>query len=165
LVSRTQLERVEMYIKTGREEGACVVCGGDRPEGDLARGFFLNPTFFEGVRNDMRICQEEIFGPVLCIQEFEEAADALRAANDSSYALAAAVWTRDIKKAHQFAARLHAGSVWINTVLQSSVVSPWGGPKNSGLGRDNAMQAVDSFTERKSVWIDTDSAPAPSIYG
>lgn len=163
LVSRRQLERVENYIRVGREEGAALLCGGDRPRG-LEQGNFLNPTFFGDVRGTMRIAREEIFGPVLCVQEFADADAALREANDSDFALAASVWTRDIAKAHAFARRLRAGSVWVNTVLQSSVLSPWGGPRHSGQGRDNAMQAVDHYTEWKSVWIDTSATPPPSSY-
>lgn len=163
LVSQRQLERVENYIRIGRAEGASLWCGGDRPA-EPAGGFFLNPTVFEGVNGGMRIAREEIFGPVLCVQEFEDTEAALASANDSSYALAASVWTRDIAKAHACARRLRAGSVWVNTVLQSSVLSPWGGPGHSGLGRDNAMQAVDHYTEWKSVWVDFGARPAPSVY-
>jgi aldehyde dehydrogenase (NAD+) len=163
LVSARQRERVENHIQAGRAEGATLLRGGDRPAG-LEQGFFLNPTFFGNVRGNMRIAREEIFGPVLCIQDFADPAEALQAANDTDYALAAAVWTRDLARAHEFARRLRAGSVWVNTVLQSSVMSPWGGPRNSGQNRDNAMQAVEHFTEPKSVWIDTSAEAAPSAY-
>ncbi len=164
LVSKGQRETVLSYIEAGKREGATLLCGGDAPQGELSNGNFLNPTFFADVNNRMKIAREEIFGPVGSIITFDSPEEALQISNDSAYALAASVWTRDIRKAHRMARELEAGSVWVNTVLQSTVLSPWGGPKDTGVGRDNAMQAVDAYTEQKSVYINTMDYSGKSFY-
>lgn len=164
LVSRGQRETVMSYIEAGKKEGAKVLCGGDIPGGKLAKGNFLNPTFFTGVKNSMKIAREEIFGPVGAIIEFDSPEEAMEIANDSDYALAASVYTKDIRKAHRMARDLVSGSVWVNTVLQSSVLSPWGGPKDTGVGRDNSMQVIEAYTEMKSIYINTEDYSGKSFY-
>jgi len=150
LVSEEQFERVMGYIGIGKEEGATLVTGGIRI-GDA--GFFVQPTIFAQVENRMRIAQEEIFGPVASVIPVQDADDAVRVANDSNYGLAAAVWTRDVAKAHTIAQRLRAGTVWVNTYGPTDSRSPWGGFRDSGFGRELGRQALDLYTEYKSVWV------------
>ncbi|HZM69661.1 MAG TPA: aldehyde dehydrogenase family protein [Candidatus Cryosericum sp.] len=150
-VSEAQRAQVLAYVEKGKAEGARLVCGGERPPG---RGYFVRPTIFDGVRSDMTIAREEIFGPVLAVIRFKDVADVLAAANDSIYGLAAAVWTRDIKKAHQTARRLQAGTVWINTYGLYDSAMPFGGTKQSGYGRELGRQGLLEYTQTKSVWVD-----------
>lgn len=149
-----QLERCESYVRLGVKEGARLLLGGQQPAARQGQGFFFEPTIFVDVRNDMRIAQEEIFGPVLCITPFKVEAEAVALANDSSYGLAAGVWTQDIQRAHRVAQQLQAGTIWINAYRIVSHASPMGGYKNSGYGRENGLQAINDFTTLKSVWID-----------
>jgi aldehyde dehydrogenase (NAD+) len=152
LVSAVQMKRVLDYIDIGRDEGASVVTGGAR-SGD--RGFYVQPTVFAGVRHEMRVSQEEIFGPVAAVIKFENDDDAIRIANGTVYSLAAGVWTADVTRAHRFTRALKAGTVWVNTYGPTDIRLPWGGARDSGLGREHGDIAIDNFTEPKSVWINT----------
>jgi aldehyde dehydrogenase (NAD+) len=152
LVSEVQMKRVLDYIDVGRQEGASVVTGGGRV-GD--RGFFVSPTVFAGVEHDMRVSQEEIFGPVAAVVKFNDERDALRIANGTRYSLAAGVWSGDIGRVHHFARRLKAGTVWVNTFGPTDVRLPWGGMRDSGFGREHGDIAIENFTEPKTVWIST----------
>ena len=151
IVSERQMESVLGYIEKGVEEGARVVAGGGRA--DIGPGYFVRPTVFDDVTSEMTIAREEIFGPVLATLTFEDVDDAIEQANDTMYGLAAAVWTSDMKKAHYVASRLKAGTVWINTYNLYDPASPFGGYKQSGYGRDLGGQALDQYTQLKSVWV------------
>ena len=153
LVSGEQMSKVLGYIEKGKAEGAKLVVGGQRAHVGNGNGFFVQPTVFDGVGNDMTIAREEIFGPVLAAIEFTDVEDAVRAANGNPYGLAAAVWTRDVAKAHRVAQRLHAGTVWINTYNNYDPAAAFGGYKMSGYGRELSMHALEHYTELKSVWV------------
>ena len=153
LVSQPQQQRVLDYVRIGREEGARTLSGGQAPIGELQKGFFVEPTVFGGVHNRMRIAREEIFGPVVCAIPFDDLPDAIAQGNDSPFGLAAGVWTRDIRKAHQVAAALDAGTVWVNCYNAFDNASPWGGFKQSGWGREKGPYGLDLFTQIKSVII------------
>ena len=150
LINRRQLERVLGYIESGKAEGARLVAGGER-EGD--RGFFVRPTVFADARNDMRIAREEIFGPVGTVIPFADADEAVALANDSRYGLAATVWTQDVARAHTLAARLEAGSVWVNGWGAIDPRLPWGGVKGSGYGRELGWAGIVENTDEKVVTI------------
>jgi aldehyde dehydrogenase (NAD+) len=150
LVSREQLDRVLSYVEKGKAEGARLVSGGDRPEGN---GFFLNPTIFAGVKPEMTIAREEIFGPVLAVSSFRDEAEAVEMGNRTIYGLAAAVWTNDVKKAHRIAHALKAGTVWINMYHKLDTGAPFGGYKQSGYGRELGKAALDLYTQTKTVWV------------
>jgi aldehyde dehydrogenase (NAD+) len=152
VVSDVQMKRVLNYIDIGRNEGASVVTGGTR-RGDA--GYFIEPTVFAGVRHEMRISQEEIFGPVAAVIPFKDDEDAIRTANGTVYSLAAGVWTGDIGRAHRFTRRLKAGTVWVNTYGPTDIRLPWGGARDSGFGREHGDAAIDNFTEPKAIWINT----------
>jgi acyl-CoA reductase-like NAD-dependent aldehyde dehydrogenase len=156
-ISQTQLDRVLGYIRTGQEEGAQVVCGGGRDaEGAKARGFYMKPTIFTDVKPQMKIAQEEIFGPVLAAIKFRDADEAVEIANCTIYGLVSAVWTRDITVAHRLAQQINAGSVWINAYNCFDSASPFGGYKQSGFGREMGPHALESYTQVKSVWVALD---------
>jgi acyl-CoA reductase-like NAD-dependent aldehyde dehydrogenase len=152
--SKKQLEGDLRYIEIAKKEGATLVAGGARADIGTGKGYFLQPTVFDGVTPEMTIAREEIFGPVLAAIEFADIDEAIARANDSNYGLAAAVWTRDIKKAHYVARKLQAGTVWINTYNVYDTAAPFGGYKQSGFGREMSMHALEHYTQVKSVWVD-----------
>ncbi|MDQ3876994.1 MAG: aldehyde dehydrogenase family protein [Actinomycetota bacterium] len=152
VVSQEQLERVTGYIDIGRSEGAEVVTGGERAT-EFGDGYYVQPTVFAGVRNDMRIAQEEIFGPVAAVIEVEDVDDAIHVANDTIYGLASAVWTTDLAKAHKVARGIKAGTVWINTYGNFDPAVSFGGYKQSGFGRELGVHSMETYTQTKSVWV------------
>lgn len=165
LVSQEQYDKVAEYIRIGQDEGATLAFGGKllQPE---HKGFFVQPTVFTDVKNSMRIAQEEIFGPVLSVIRFQDEEEAIRLVNDISYGLASAVWSKDIKRAHNFAHRIQAGYVWINTYNVIPVEAPFGGYKNSGIGRELGSAAMDAYTESKTVYVDLmPASPVTGWYG
>jgi len=154
LVSQEQLERVTGYLEIGKKEGAKVLTGGERNTAPgLEGGYFVKPTVFTGVRNDMRIAREEIFGPVVALIPFKDENDAVLQGNDTNYGLAAGVWTRDVSKAHRVARAIRAGTVWVNCYNVFDVMSPFGGYKQSGYGRELGRAALELYTQTKSVWL------------
>ena len=150
VVSQDQFDRVSSYVSLGKEEGARITLGG---EGFSGPGYFVGPTLFEDVHNDMRLAREEVFGPVAALMPFREVDEAIRIANDTDYGLAAAIATRNVSDAHTLARRLRAGVVWVNTHGELDLSFPFGGFKQSGLGRELGAQSLDNFTELKSVFI------------
>ncbi len=153
IVSQQQMETVLGYIETGKKEGAKLIAGGNRVSVDGGKGFFIEPTIFGGVKNDMTIAQEEIFGPVLATLSFDDIDQVIQQANNNPYGLASAVWTRDVKKAHMVSRQLKAGTVWINTYGLMDASLGFGGYKSSGFGRELGMHAIEHYTELKTVWL------------
>jgi aldehyde dehydrogenase (NAD+)/phenylacetaldehyde dehydrogenase len=156
LVSKVQQDRVAGYVEAGLAAGATCRTGGGRGDGDLAGGYFYRPTLLTGVDDDMTVAREEIFGPVLSVMSFEDVDEVVRRANDSSYGLAAGIWTKDISKAHTIAHRLQAGLVWINAYNMLDPTAPFGGFKQSGFGRDLGEEGLHAYTQTKTVWIGLD---------
>lgn len=154
VTTEAQLAKVLEYIEIGKAEGAVPLCGGVRASGGgIDSGWFVEPTIFGDVNNRMRIAQEEIFGPVLCAIPFDTEEDALRLSNDSVYGLGAGVWTRSIERALRMSQAIQSGTVWVNTYRAVSFMSPFGGYKQSGIGRESGMEAIDAYLQTKSVWI------------
>jgi len=157
LVSAQQLERVTGYLDVGKREGARAVSGGERLlDGELAKGYFVAPTVFADVRDDMTIAQEEIFGPVISAIPFRDIDEVLRRANSTPFGLGSGVWTRDVSKAHRLARGIRAGSVWVNCYQAMDPAVPFGGYKMSGYGRESGLQHLDEYLNVKAVWIKTD---------
>jgi len=153
-VSEAQVTRIGKYVEIGKKEGARLVLGGEAAKIGDGRGYYWKPTIFDGVSNSMTIAREEIFGPVLSVIAVDDFDQAIALANDSAYGLAAAVWTRDVKKAHKAARALQAGTVWINAYNLYDAASPYGGTKASGFGRETGLAGLDFYTQTKSVWVD-----------
>jgi len=150
VISEKQMKSILDYVDIGQKEGASLVTGGERIG---KRGYFISPAVFADVRHEMRISQEEIFGPVVSVIKFKDEADALRIANGTAYSLAAGVWSRDMGRVQRFAKRARAGTVWINTYGYTDVRLPWGGERDSGLGREHGTAAIENFTEPKAIWM------------
>jgi acyl-CoA reductase-like NAD-dependent aldehyde dehydrogenase len=150
-VSAQQLKTIEKYVAVGLEEGAELVTGGQRGN---KNGYYFTPTIFGDVTNEMTIAREEIFGPVVSVIRFKDEEDALRQANDTIYGLASGIWTNDLKRAHRMARGIQAGTVYVNTYSMLDSTTPFGGMKQSGFGRELGVQAMDMYTQSKSVWID-----------
>ena len=155
VVSESHLEKIEGYIKLAVDEGGTVLTGGNRVtlSGENAKGWFIEPTVIEGLPNTCRTNQEEIFGPMVTLQSFENEEDALRIANETPYGLSATLWTSDLKRAHRMAQKIEAGIVWINCWLVRDLRTPFGGIKNSGVGREGGFEALRFFTEPKNICI------------
>ncbi|HYM62597.1 MAG TPA: aldehyde dehydrogenase family protein [Thermoanaerobaculia bacterium] len=153
IVSKEQMETVLRYIDAGKSDGAKLVAGGERTDIGTGKGYFVKPTIFDDVLPEMKIAKEEIFGPVLATIRFKDADDAIAKGNATVYGLAAAVWTRDISKAHRIARAIKAGTVWINTYNLYDPALPFGGFKESGFGRDQGRDALEKYTQTKSVWV------------
>jgi aldehyde dehydrogenase (NAD+) len=154
IISKAQLDRVMSYIASAKQEGARPLCGGGPPsDPKLANGFYVEPTVFADVTMAMRIAREEIFGPVLSILKFKDTQEVIRRANDTCYGLAAAVWTRNLQRAHQVAANVRAGTVWVNCYDVFDAAAPFGGFKMSGIGRELGEAGLANYTELKTVTV------------
>jgi acyl-CoA reductase-like NAD-dependent aldehyde dehydrogenase len=152
LVAERQRDRVLQYIETGIREGATLAFG-KKPV--PSPGWYVCPTVFTNVTNDMTIAQEEIFGPVVCILRYRSEAEAIALANDTKYGLAMGIWTRDIRRAHHVAEQLEAGVIWINDHHRIGPSSPWGGYKDSGIGRENGIDGYKDYTQVKNIIVKT----------
>ncbi len=163
ITTRPQFEKILSFIRTAKEEGArCVLGGNSRP--DLGPGLFIEPTILTNVRNQMRIAQEEVFGPVLAVIPFDDEQEAIAIGNDVVYGLAAGVWTTSLRRAMQMSDALEAGTVWVNNYRATSFTSPFGGFKRSGIGRESGVEAIKEYLQTKCVWISSDvDVPNPFI--
>jgi betaine-aldehyde dehydrogenase len=160
LISAAHREKVESYVAIGKKEGARLVCGGTRPAGaEFENGHFLEPTIFDNVKPSMRIAREEIFGPVLSVTPFATEEEAIRIANDTEYGLAAAVWSRNVSRAHRVIREIRAGITWVNTYHPTFNELPWGGYKQSGIGRELGFSGIEAYLETKQININLDEAP------
>ena len=158
MVSQRQIDIAQSYITKGQDEGARLVYGGSRLAGD---GFYLEPTVFADVTDCMTIAQEEIFGPVMSVFDFEDEADVISRANATEFGLSAGVFTRDISRAHRVIAQLEAGSCFINSYNDAPVEAPFGGTKSSGVGRENSKAAIAHYSQMKSVYVRMGDVEAP----
>lgn len=163
LISAEHYQKVMQYIEIGQKEGAALLTGGKRKalEGDLAGGYFVEPAVFDACQDEMRIVREEIFGPVMAVLSFEDEEEVIARANDTPYGLAAGVFTRDLRRAHRTVAQLQAGICWINTFNITPVEIPFGGYKQSGLGRENGWAAIEHYTQLKTVYVAMKNIDSP----
>ena len=162
LVSKAQHDKVLSYVGIGRDEGATLACGGSVPSlQGFENGFFIEPTVFTGVRDDMRIAREEIFGPVMSVLSFDDEEEAIERANNVEFGLAAGVFTRDLPRAHRVVNQLQAGTCWINAYNLTPVEIPFGGFKQSGIGRENSLAALEHYSQQKSVYVETGDVDSP----
>jgi len=160
-INERQLEKILSYIEIGKNEGARVACGGERiTEGNLAKGAFMRPTLLVDVKNDMRVAQEEIFGPVACVIKFHDEDEVIKMANDSVYGLGGAVWTRDINRAIRVSRAIETGRMWVNTYNQIPEGAPFGGYKESGIGRETHKVILEHYTQMKNIMINLSEAPS-----
>jgi aldehyde dehydrogenase (NAD+) len=156
IVSQRQLDRVLGYLDAGRSEGARIASGGGRrTTGDLAAGYFVDPTVLADARDDMTVVREEIFGPVVCVLPFDDIDEVVRRANDTPYGLGAGVWSRDVGTAHKVAHAIKAGTVWVNSYLVLDAAVPFGGYKMSGFGKELGLQSLEPYLDVKSVLVGT----------
>ena len=161
MVSRAQLDKVFSYIEKGKAEGATLVTGGGIPNNVSAEGTYIQPTVFADVTDEMTICREEIFGPVMCVLDFDHEDDVVARANSTEFGLSAGVFTSDLTRAHRVVDQLEAGTLWINTYNLAPVEVPFGGSKQSGFGRENSLAALNHYTELKSVYVAMGKVEAP----
>lgn len=160
-INERQPEKILSYVEIGRQEGARLICGGERlTEGELAKGCFMRPTLLADVTNDMRVAQEEIFGPVACILKFKDEDEVIRMANDNAYGLGGAVWTRDLNRAIRVSRGIETGRMWVNTYNQIPEGSPFGGYKESGIGRETHKVILEHYTQMKNIMINLSEAPS-----
>jgi aldehyde dehydrogenase (NAD+) len=156
ITTKAQYDTILSYIEIAHNDGArCVLGGKPAAQPEFAKGYFVEPTIFVDVTTEMRIAQEEVFGPVLAVLPFEKDDDAIAIANDVNYGLAAGVWTNDLTRSLKMADKLQAGTVWVNTYRSTSYTTPFGGYKLSGIGRENGAEAIKEYTQTKSVWLST----------
>lgn len=160
LISAEHRAKIETYVEIGKQEGAKLLIGGKRPEAEeLSKGFFFEPTIFDGCSTEMRIVQEETFGPILTIETFCTEEEAIRLANDSVYGLAGAVWTQDMNRAHRVSRKMRMGTVWINDFHPYFPQAPWGGYKQSGIGRELGKTGLEEYTEQKHIFHNLNPKP------
>ena len=158
-INERQLEKILSYVEIGKQEGARLICGGERiTDGELAKGCFMRPTLLADVTNDMRVAQEEIFGPVACILKFRDEDEVIRMANDNAYGLGGAVWTRDLNRAIRVSRGIETGRMWVNTYNQIPEGSPFGGYKESGIGRETHKVILEHYTQMKNIMINLSEA-------
>lgn len=162
LINAAHLASVDRYVQLAKQEGGEILTGGQAmTEGEFAKGSFYLPTIITGLKNQAQVCQEEIFGPVLVVMKYEHEDDLIEQANDSCFGLAAGIWTESYRKAWRIARVLEVGTVWINTYKKFSISAPFGGFKDSGIGREKGRQGILSYMQQKSIYMGLNEQPNP----